>query len=154
MTTTFKPEIRTLADTLKAELKLGANGIVEANEGAFEKTLVGTDVTIEQITKIQDHTANVLAAAALAVGELGLAAFKADTNLKQTSLSLPAGRDSLNLVFQREKIVPAGTGPDAGTQTKYGVVTSRIDVAAHANRGSLKKVKDHLNATAKEMLAS
>lgn len=149
---TIKQEVRNLADLVKAELKLGANGVVEVSEGAFERTLEPAGLTLAEVTKVQNHTTDLVAATGLALGELGLDAFKADKELAQVSVSLPTGKDAINFTFQRQKEVAAGTGKDAGTQIKYGYLTGKIDVNAHANKGSLRRVKDHLNEVAKKML--
>lgn len=150
MTTKISEAVKNLSTQLKDEFKLGEAGVVEVSPDAYEKTLEGTGLTMEVVEQVQTHQANVVAASGLALGEMGLDAFKKDKDLSQVSVELKAGKDVLGGVFARSKQVPDGQG---GMQTKYGVLSSRVQVNGAANKGELKKVRTHLAEMAKGVLA-
>lgn len=152
MTTGIKlnDRVSSLAAVLKDQFKLGENGIVEAPVDTFEKTLEGTTLTMDTIKQVQDHSATVVAAAGLALGELAIEAMKQDKELGMLSVEFNVGKDSVGSTFMRSKEVPDGNG---GMQNKVGLLSSRYVVNAGANKGELKKVRTHLHELAKAALA-
>lgn len=147
----LKKELIDLAAVVKAEMKLGEQGVFTASEDVLKKTLEGTDLSVETVQKVQDHLINLVSATGLALGELGTEAMKADSKLDQVSVEFPVIQDTIGGVFQRQKEYPGVNGGDS--VTKYGVLTMKYTATAGANKGSLKKVRMRLNELAKESLA-
>lgn len=149
----IKENIRGLADTIKTELSLSEEGVFSVDAKMFENTLP-EGLTMETVKKYQEHTADLVTAAGLALGEAGIDAMKKDKRLDQVSLEFNAGKDTIGGVFQRSKEVRSGITADAEMMTKYGILNMKVGVNAHANKGSLKKVRAHLSEEAKKILAS
>lgn len=147
---TIDQNIRDLATKIKGDMKVGEAGIVEIPKDIFEKTLDET-LSMDMVKKVQSHQANVVAATGLALGEVGLEAFKGNKTLNQVSVEYPVGKDSIGGTFSRSKQVPDGNG---GQQTKFGALGMSYKVAgASGSKGSLKKVRAHLSDIAKDVLA-
>ncbi|MNN71096.1 hypothetical protein D3C81_1869980 [compost metagenome] len=132
---------------------------MEVKDGLFERTLPES-LTPETVKTYQNHVGDLVAATALALGEVGIDAFKADEKLEQLSVEFGCGSDSLAGTIQRSKDYPAGGIPKEGETrdpnavvTKYGIISMKYGVNAHANKGSLKKVRDSINERAREALA-
>jgi len=147
----IKDSIRALADKLRADMTITETGAVETPTDLFEKTLP-EGITMDQVKSMQDHQSELVTAAGLALGEMGMEAFKGDKRLDQVNVSITAGKDSIAGTFQRSKEVRAGINPDDGMMTKYGILSMKVSVNAHANKGSLKKVRTYLSEQAKLML--
>lgn len=155
----IKKNILDLAAAIEAEMKIGEAGIVEVTGDLYTK-LLPESLTPEIVKVYQDHTSDLVAATAEALGNIAIPAFKADANLEQLSVEFGCGSDSLAGTIQRSKDYPAGGIPKEGetrdpnaTVTKYGIVSMKYGVNAHANKGSLKKVRDGINKRAAEALA-
>ena len=155
-----KQSVIDLAAKLQAQMTLGEAGIVEVPKDLFAQTLPEA-ITLDAVKLIQDHTNDLVAATAEALGNLAIPAFKADEKLEQLSVEFGCGVDSLAGTIQRSKEYPAGGIPKEGeardpnaTVTKYGIVSMKYGVNAHANKGTLKKVRDGINKRAAEALAN
>lgn len=155
----IKKNILDLAAAIEAEMKIGEAGIVEVSSDLYTKLLPET-LTPEIVKAYQDHTSDLVAGTAEALANIAIPAFKADEKLEQLSVEFGCGSDSLAGTIQRSKDYPAGGIPKEGevrdpnaTVTKYGIVSMKYGVNAHANKGSLKKVRDGINKRAAEALA-
>lgn len=139
----LKEQTTKLAGILKDGMKVGTEGIVEITPDLYEKTLTDTGLTMDTVKAVHDHRDLVIAAAGLALGEVGLDHFKVNKDSKQVSVEMPVYKDQINMVFQREKEVQ--TAPGSGeTKTAYGTLRPGYTVVGAANKGELKKVKTHL----------
>lgn len=155
----IKKNVLDLAAAIQAEMKIGEAGIVEVTSDLYTKLLPET-LTPEIVKAYQDHTSDLVAGTAEALANIAIPAFKADEKLEQLSVEFGCGSDSLAGTIQRSKEYPAGGIPKEGevrdpnaTITKYGIVSMKYGVNAHANKGSLKKVRDGINKRAAEALA-
>lgn len=155
-----KKSVLDLAASIQSHMTLGEAGIVEVPKDLFATTLP-EGLTLEAVKLVQDHTNDLVAATAEALGNLAIPAFKADEKLEQLSVEFGCGVDSLAGTIQRSKEYPAGGIPKEGeardpnaTVTKYGIVSMKYGVNAHANKGTLKKVRDGINKRAAEALAN
>ena len=147
----IKPVTRQLADTLKGEMSLPkGESIIQITPEAFQKTLEGTELTVESFKLHETHRANLIAAAGLAAGEIGLEAMKKDKKLEQVTFEMPVLKDSISVALQRSKEFPNAQGGDP--IQKFGVLTSKYVVDANGNKGEYKKVRQHLSNLAAEAL--
>lgn len=137
-------KVEAVAGILRKERKY-SNGVNEFPEDIYEKSLEGTNVTMDAIKEQNDHRDVFLAALALVNGETGIAEMKKDKKLEQVSAEVKMYKDYLGTTFSRSRQVPDGKG---GVKTAYGVVRSSAVVNGSANKGALKKVKAHLLAEA------
>lgn len=155
----IKKNVLDLAAAIQAEMKIGEAGIVEVTGELYNK-LLPEALTPELVKVYQDHTSDLVAGTAEALANIAIPAFQADEKLEQLSVEFGCGSDSLAGTIQRSKEYPAGGIPKEGetrdpnaTITKYGIVNMKYGVNAHANKGSLKKVRDGINKRAAEALA-
>lgn len=155
----IKKNVLDLAAAIQAEMKIGEAGIVEVSSDLYNKLLPET-LTPEIVKVYQDHTSDLVAGTAEALANIAIPAFQADEKLEQLSVEFGCGSDSLAGTIQRSKEYPAGGIPKEGetrdpnaTVVKYGIVNMKYGVNAHANKGSLKKVREGINKRAAEALA-
>jgi hypothetical protein len=150
--------VNSLADALfKDHTREG--GIITLPKDIGDTTLP-EGITVESRALHQDHPVMLVAATAEGLGRIGIEAFKADDKLEQLSVEFGYGSDSVAGTIQRSKEYPAGGIPKEGEErdpnaviTKYGIVSMKYGVNAHANKGVLKKVRDSINERAKAALA-
>lgn len=123
-------------------------------------TTLPEGITVESRALHQEHPTNLVAATAEALAQIAIPAFKEDDKLEQLSVEFGYGSDSIAGTIQRSKEYPAGGIPKEGEErdpnaviTKYGIVSMKYGVNAHANKGVLKKVRDSINERAKAALA-
>lgn len=143
---------RSTADILKAKMTLGDNGVVTVADGAFEDTLEGTGLTIADFKKVQDHRDTFIAAQGLALGEIGVEAFKKNKKLDQITVEQKVHKDVVSSNFKREKDYPNAQEPGT-TIKKFGVLSSKVQANGAGNKGQLKLVRQHLNEEARKVLA-
>lgn len=154
-----KQAVQDLAAKIKPMFTLADNGVVLAEEGLYEKSLP-EGITADQIKAIQQHNTALVAASAMAVGELAIDAFKADKDLQRVTAEIPAVGDKISTAVIRSREYPAGGIPKEGEVrdpnakiTKYGVIEASYEVASNGNKGELKKVRAHIGALAAAALA-
>mgnify|MGYP003407542902 CR=1 FL=1 len=155
----IKKNVLDLAAVIQAEMKIGEAGIVEVSSDLYTK-LLPEALTPEIVKVYQEHTSDLVAGTAEALANIAIPAFQADEKLEQLSVEFGCGSDSLAGTIQRSKEYPAGGIPKEGetrdpnaTVIKYGIVSMKYGVNAHANKGALKKVRDSINKRAAEALA-
>ncbi len=148
-TKTYSQEVRDVADSVKAKMKLGDNGIVTMDKDAFEATLEGTELSLKDFKACQNHRDLFVAGQGLALGEIGLAAMKKDKKLPQVSVETKIHKDKVSAAFTRSKMVSDGKG---GQQEKFGSLASRVVANGAGNRGQHKLVRVHLSDLAKEAM--
>lgn len=144
MSKEIKATTRTLADSLKAAMTMGDNGVAVTAPDWYEKNLP-EGLTIEQRKQFQNHDSAVMAAQAVALGELGLPVMQNNTALSQISTSLSVGSDTIATDIVREY--------QHGKQTINGhVISSYTANAAGTNRGELAAAVKHVRAMADDLL--
>lgn len=150
------PEVvRNLADKMKKNFKVGTGGVVEVPDDLYESTLEDAGLDMKTIKKVQDHNTNVLCASGLALGEVGMNSMKKDKKLEQVSVSFKAGKDTISSSFQRSKEVPVNApGEPRKTTVKHGVMNNSYTTWGAGNKGTLKKVRQHLSDEAAKILGS
>lgn len=152
MTTQIDQKVLDLSEKVKSNMTVGDQGIVEVPKEFYESTLEGVGLTMEVVKQVQAHNADLVSATGLALGEIGIEAFKKNPELDQLSVQVGVNKDDIAGVFSRSKQVPDGNG---GMQAKHGVLNMRYTTAgASGSKGSLKKVKTHLNELAKGVLSN
>lgn len=144
MSKEIKATTRTLADSLKAAMTLGENGIATTEPDWYEKNLP-EGLTMDQRKQFQNHDSAVMAAQAVALGEIGIPMLKENTTLSQLSASLAVGGDTIATDIIRDY--------QHGKQNITGhVISSFTHNAAGANRGELAAAVKHVRALADEAL--
>lgn len=145
--------ISAIAAIGEQELKIGTAGVVEVPADFAEK-LLPEGLTMETVEAVQDLTGEVVSGLGLALGNLGIKAFKKDPKLEQVSASFKFGKDVHNATFQRVREVPINRpGEERKTAPKYGVLSNSVTVHGAGNKGNLRKVRQHLSAEAAKVLA-
>lgn len=130
--------IKTLAKAIAADLTVNEDGTVKAPDDLFAKHLPeGLDLAT--VKKVHTQRQEFMAASALAVGEVGIEAMKANKNLDQVQLKVNVGKDvaTVTTVRRHEQAVPGSQD----TVVSHGYTTASYK----AKGGSvLKTVRDHL----------
>lgn len=149
-----KQNIQDLAASIKPMFKLTDNGVVLAEADLYEKSLP-EGITMDQLKTIQTHNTQLVAATALAVGELAVNAFAKDAELSRVTAEVVVGSDKIGTNVLRSRDYPAGGIPKEGEVrdpnariTKWGVIEASYEVASNGNKGELKKVRAHIGALA------
>jgi hypothetical protein len=149
----IKKEVLDLSEKIGKGLSLDGN-VVTASDGLYE-SLLPEGVSMDLLERVQAHDTEVLAATALAVGQLGNKAMKKDETLNKISLVMPTvGKDTFGFAYDRSRQVrDAAPGTEgAGMKTKYGIMSISVDKYGAGNRGEVGAVKTFLSAEAAEML--
>ena len=147
-------EVLEIANAAKAKMKADG-GMVELDKEFYAETLP-EGLTMDTVKQLQKHNANVVAGVGMAFGEVSIEAMKKDKQLKETQFSTNIGKDTVGGVFRREYEKSMGIpkdGEERKTETAYGQLNMSYKVhGAAGSRGALKKVRDGLNAMARDAL--
>lgn len=144
MSKDIKPATRTLADSMKAAMTMGENGIAVTAPDWYETNLP-EGLTIDLRKQFQNHDSAVMAAQAVALGEIGLPVMKENSTLTQISTSLAVGGDTIATDIVREY--------QHGKNTINGhVISSFTNNAAGANRGELAVAVKLVRSMADDLL--
>ena len=147
----LKPEVVELAKIMKEIIVINGDK-AELPEDFYKKNLP-EGVTAEQATKLSKHNVNVMAAAALAIGEKAIPVMAKNPDLKQVTLSFPTvSRDRMEASISRERTVTIrnpSTGVVVGEEARYGTPTVRhAAYGSSTSRGQLAIVKQMLQEQA------
>lgn len=146
---TIKPEIKELADKIKAEGALTIDkktGEATVSADTYVK-LLPAELTEEIVKKVQTYNTQMLTAAAHVLGHTSLPVMKKNTELDRTFLKMPmTGKDTINVTFDRSRTYAGGVtdGKANDPITKYGVVNASIDFYGSKANGDMLKVKNDL----------
>jgi hypothetical protein len=133
-----------LAAEIKKDITIGDGGAIVLDKGFYEKHLP-ENLSMTQVKDVQTHNSNIIAAATLALGEVGLPHLKKHKDLDTISLAFGVGKDKVQAQLKREVQVPDGLGK-GGMRTKHGVISANYKVHASGNVGDFKKVREHIAA--------
>ena len=151
MTTQVSEEVQKISNIMRENMNVNEHGVIEMAEGTLDKCLIGTDVDLGMIEKVNTKRDTLIAAHGLATGEMGLENFIKHPTLAQVSSTLNIGGDACNATYQRERKLPDGEG---GMRVGKGVLSLNYKVAGQTStRDPLKGVRAHLAAEAKRILA-
>lgn len=130
--------VKAIAEAAKKHMTIGEGGVVEVPKDFYE-TILPEGVTIADVKKVQQANSQIIAGVGLALGEVGLTAFKKDKKLESVSISVPAAKDKLELAVQRTRV---SRNPADGSEiVKHGVLSANWRVMAAGNRGEFGRVK-------------
>lgn len=139
-----KPEVRKVADALKATATFGEDGTPALALDAYEANL--TEGLSLEGRKAYEKFDNVfICASALAFGELSTDKMVENKDLEKTATRVSMGGDKLDLSFTRKSEVSDGKG---GRMEVAGSVGVKYRATAH-----LTAVKQHLRETATAALS-
>jgi hypothetical protein len=149
----IKDTITGLAKQLKVAIKIDPKtGTATIEEGAFVKHLP-EGLTEDHVKKLGQYTTDVVAAGALAFGELAIDVMKKHKDLPRCELEVPiTGKDTIGFTFDRSYETNAAPGSPEKV-TKYGRVRAEVNHYAAGNVGEFKKVKNHLAELAMKAMA-
>lgn len=142
MSKDLNANVQSLSEKLQSAMTLESEtSTFTVPEGFYEENLP-EGLTMGQVSQLQSHNADVLAAVALATGEKGVKAMADDKKLDSVSTVLKIGKDSLAATLNRSVEVSDGKG---GRQQKYGYLVAKHTIdASDGGKGSLKKVRGHI----------
>lgn len=130
------PALQALASKIEAEMKVNAEGVIEADAKLFQKVLP-EGLTVDDVKKVQAFGKEFFNAAAVAVGTVGQAALKKNKKLESVSIDkLAYGTDHIDLAYHRAFETTSGFGADATKVTKHGWLTGKYVTKVGSNSAS------------------
>jgi len=151
---TVPAHVEEMAARLRAGTKVvtvDTNGKPTLTQDAYERTLEGTDLTMDLLKKAYDHTLTATAALGLVFGEESEAAMAANKELDRTTVTIPVvGRDNIQFVYDRTatSINPKTKEPTVS----HGRLHASYTVYGARNRGAFAEVRKHLASRADALL--
>lgn len=154
-------EVKVPADVLelskKAKAAMKVDGGVINLEDEFYAGTLPEGITMDTVKELQKHDTNFVSAIGHAFGQASIEAMKKDKQLEETQITTNLGKDVVGGVFRRSYEKSLGIpkdGEERKTETAYGQLNMSYKKHGSAgSRGSLKKVRDSLNAEARAALA-
>ncbi len=143
-----KPQTLKVADHLEKAFKFGEGGVAaplapEVIEEAIK--IIDPNMTMKQIADV-DNVRNILTAGSgLGFGRASATHLAKHKKEDQTSFEVKLNKDTIGGVYRREKAVPDGNG---GQKIKHGGLSMGYTAVGGENKGDLKKVREHLAASA------
>jgi hypothetical protein len=125
------------------------DGTVVFRDDAFEKSLKGTGITMDDVINVQNHVADFVAGTGLAVGMGSITAMDSDPKLEMTTGQVAIGMDRLALQFERGGNV---IDNDSGAVTTHGRLSASYTVGAAAEKPEFNNVRARLVQMAQEVL--
>lgn len=101
------------------------------------------DLTLETVTLVQTAESNLASALALGLANAGRTHMTANKESTRVTGSLGFGHNTIRASVDRESMVRV-PGKDEPVK-KYGAVSVRLDSAAAAKKGDLKRIVTHVN---------
>ena len=161
MSTNITPsaEIRTLADAIKSHTPAAASTHKSTNETAVDLFITDPavitetfpeDIDMKSVKAYQAHTRNLVAAATLAAGEIGVEQLKANKKLTAIGLSVKLGDDVIDASVERSRMIGA---PGKDKSETFGYTRTKLLVRANKNSGQLKVARTFIGHLATEALA-
>jgi len=144
MSKEIKASTRALADSMKAAMTMGENGVAVTAPDWYEKSLP-EGLTMDQRKQFQNHDSAVMAAQAVALAEVGMPVMKENNSLSQISASMAVGGDTISTDIVREY--------QHGKTTVHGhVISAYTHNAAGANRGELAAAVKYVRSMGDDLL--
>lgn len=144
MSKEIKASTRTLADSLKAAMTIGENGVATTDPTWYEKNLP-EGLTMDLRKQFQNHDSAVIAAQPVALAEMGMPMMKDNPALQQISASVAVGGDTISTEIIREY--------QHGKNTTHGhVISAYTHNAAGTNRGELAAAVKYVRSMGDDML--
>lgn len=143
-----------LAEEIKSDIEIDKKtGTPQVKEGTYQRIAEARGIDAETLTKVDDLNTDFVAASGLAVGELGLNAFKGNNSLDRIDVTLNmSGKNKVDHSLRRE--VSYANPSEPGTNlVKHGVLRSTLTVVAGNNSGQLGAAYKHLKDLAATELA-
>lgn len=122
-----------------ADLQIGEGGhVTVANAKTIAVETLPEGVSKDTLSKIQTHRDSLVAAATLALKDVGFDYLKKNPSVPEVLLKFPYGSDTAAVRIKREKDI---RNVQTGEVSKvHGSVGVAFKVSARPNRGELKKV--------------
>lgn len=139
----IKPHILELSKDIKKDIKVNKDGSVDIGDGVFADSLTKVGLTQEDVKKVQKHTADMLAAIGLVVGEQANPLMKKDDKLDRVSGTTNFGRDKVTFQYDRTRTVTNMQNPEEPI-TQYGALSIKFKVQGTKPTGNLNAVRQHL----------
>lgn len=144
----IKPETRAMADVIKAKLTLGDAGVHTAEKGLFNDAMGTIDLTADDIQKAVAGINLFSAGLDLALGELSVDAYKADSKLPSTSTEVKAVKGlSFSATNTKNYTVPNGDMANPAMVPAWGRQVAKIVLSG--NNGERKVIRKHIGALVK-----
>lgn len=129
-----------LANVFAKSMTIEKDGTVKI-EGDLIGDNLPAELDIATIKRVQKHRSEVLAAAALALGEKGLPYLKKNKDADGVELTFKIGADKVGLNLERSREFNDGKG---GKILKQGYIAMSYTASGAGNSGELKKARQRV----------
>jgi hypothetical protein len=151
---TISQEVLDMSKDISASIEL-KDGQIKVDRAVYLATLEKAGIPEEQVKALQEHNSLFYPAAAHAVGEMAINAFKKDKKLEQVDAEFKmVGRDHYDLHVSRSKEYPLPGSTTGEKITNYGVMRTDMVVQGTNNKaGEMALVRDYLKEKAIKALS-
>lgn len=133
--------VHTLAKVFTGYMKADKDGAVVVSDNMVEDNLP-EDLSVAIIRRVQKHRAEVVAAAALALSEVGLPVLKKNKDVEKAHTNFKIVGDKVELAIDREREI----GDDKGGKVqKAGYLSLSYTATGATNAGEFAKVRKHIS---------
>lgn len=149
-----KKEILELSEKISSGITISAKEkTATAEKDIYEKNLP-EGLSMDTVRSVRDYNTTFVAAGAHAFGNAAVAAMNKHKNLDSLNVDVSMGdKDSVSYSIQRSKTSVDHLHNKGQEITKYGVLTTSMEVNAGKNSGQLKVARAQVGALAMELLS-
>lgn len=149
-----KQEIVELSEKLAKGITInGKEGTATADKDLYEKNLP-EGLAMDTVRSVRDYNTTFVAAGAHAFGTSAVEAMNKNKNLDNLNVEISMGdKDNVSYSIQRSKTTIDHLHKKGEEITKYGVLTTSMEVNAGKNSGQLKVARNQVGAMAIKMLS-
>lgn len=139
--------VKALASVFAKSITVEKDGTIKI-EGDLVADNLPEELDLATIKRVQKHRSEVLAAAALALGEKGLPYLKKNKDAESIPLEFKIGADKVGLNLERSREFNDGKG---GKLVKHGYISMSYTASGAGNSGELKKARQRIGDEASTM---
>ncbi len=149
----LKPEVVELSEKITPSLSLNkTDGVITESTSSYIENLP-EGITPDIDTSLTNYRKTFVAASLHSVGTMAVEAMAKNKKLDNVTAELKMGDDDcVRHSVDREKTYKFGSGAEAKTTTKHGVVTTEVDIKGGHNSGQLKLARAHVGTLAASKL--
>jgi hypothetical protein len=147
---TIDPKIEKLSEVLLENIEnVSETGVVQFKKDTFEKTLDGSELTMDSVKSVHEHRDDVIAATGLALGKKGQELFKKKQSPDQVTGTFKAHKDTVNGTFYKERNLPNNKGEIVKKRNVLSM--GYVANGKEGTKGQLKAVKKSLLEDSKNL---
>lgn len=138
----LKDTTQDLAKKIKSLIKIDDKGVATIEKDYYQ-THLPDGVTVDAVKALQQYNTDIVAAGALAFGEVAVEAMKKDKDLKIATMHMPTvGKDGFE--WQIDRSYQARNPSTGQSDERFGRISVKHETYATEKKGQFAAVKTHL----------